>query len=39
MTDRYSHLEGVIDSSPQDRLARRYAMTGTDNTPSEAADT
>lgn len=39
MTDRYSHLEGVIDSSPQDRLARRYAMTGTDNGPSEAADT
>ncbi|SOB60267.1 Integrase [Pseudodesulfovibrio profundus] len=39
MTDRYSHLEGVIDSSPQDRLAQRYAMTGTDNGPSEAADT
>ncbi len=39
MTDRYSHLEGVIGSSPQDRLARRYAMTGTENSPSEAADT
>jgi|GEM_PF-538591 len=39
MTDRYSHLEGVMDNSPQDRLANRYAMTGTDNSPSEAADT
>ncbi|MEZ7195227.1 tyrosine-type recombinase/integrase [Pseudodesulfovibrio karagichevae] len=39
MTDRYSHLEGVMDSTPQDRLAARYAMTGTDGTPSEAADT
>ena len=39
MTDRYSHLEEVMDSTPQDRLAARYAMTGTDGTPSEAADT
>ena len=39
MTDRYSNLEGVMDNRPQDRLARRYAMTGTDKTPSEAADT
>jgi integrase len=39
MTDRYSNLEGVMDNRPQDRLARRYAMTGTDNTPSEATDT
>jgi integrase len=39
MTDRYSHLEGVLDDGPQDRLAARYAMTGTDGTSSEAADT
>ncbi|MBG0791703.1 MAG: site-specific integrase [Desulfovibrionaceae bacterium] len=39
MTDRYSHLEGVMDDGPQDRLAARYAMTGTENGPSEAADT
>jgi len=37
MTDRYSHLEGVLEDGPQDRLAARYAMTGT--APSEAADT
>jgi integrase len=39
MTDRYSQLEGVMDDGPQDRLAARYAMTGTENGPSEAADT
>ena len=39
MTDRYSHLEGVMDEGPQDRLAARYAMTGTESDPSEAADT
>jgi integrase len=39
MTDRYSHLEGVMDDGPQDRLAARYAMTGTENTLSEATDT
>ncbi|WP_338667972.1 site-specific integrase [Pseudodesulfovibrio methanolicus] len=37
MTDRFSHLEGVMDDGPQDRLATRYTMTGTDL--SEAADT
>lgn len=39
MTDRYSHLEGVLEDGPQDRLAARYAMTGTENSRSEAADT
>jgi len=39
MTDRYSHLEGVMDSTPQDRLAQRYAATGTESSPSEATDT
>jgi integrase len=39
MTDRYSHLEGVLEDGPQDRLAARYAMTGTENSSSEAADT
>ncbi len=39
MTDRYSNLEGVMDNRPQDRLARRYAATGTESGPSEAADT
>jgi len=29
----------VLEDGPQDRLAARYSMTGTDNTPSEAADT
>jgi peptide methionine sulfoxide reductase MsrB len=39
MTNRYSHLEGVLEDGPQDRLAVRYAMTGTDGTSSEATDT
>lgn len=39
MTDRYSHLEDALDEGPQELLARRYAMTGTENGPSEAADT
>jgi site-specific recombinase XerD len=39
MTDRYSHLEGVLEDGPQDRLAARYAMTGTENGSSEATDT
>jgi integrase len=39
MTDRYSHLEGVLEDGPQDRLAHRYAATGTERSTSEAADT
>jgi Site-specific recombinase XerD len=39
MTDRYSHLEGGMDSTPQDRLAASYGMTGTDGSSSEATDT
>ena len=31
MTDRYTHLEGVIDSHPQDRLAKRYALASNDD--------
>ncbi len=39
MTNRYSHLEDVLENGPQDRLAQRYAATGTENGSSEAADT
>jgi len=28
MTDRYSHLEGVLEDGPQDRLATRYGVGG-----------
>jgi hypothetical protein len=39
MTNRYSHLEDVLENGPQDRLAQRYTATGTENGSSEAADT
>lgn len=39
MTDRYSNLEGVMDNKTQERLAQRYSMTGTEDSPSEATDT
>ncbi len=38
MMDRHSTLEYFMNNRPQDRLAQRYAATGTESTPSEAAD-